>query len=289
MGPRVTIRLETMLTVPVRQLRDADRTAVERVLNAHPIASAQVAERVATQGLGWRADGRLFGYGTRRHIDALLWCGGQVTPIGTDRTAAAAFADLIYSWPRLCASIVGPAEGVLGLWERLRPSWGPERTVRADQPLMLLDSPPPGRADPRVRLVRPDEVDILFPASVAMYTEEVGVSPLGDDDGRGYRARVADLVRARRAFARVIDGEVVFKAELAVITGRTVQLQGVWVHPAWRGRGIATAGLATVVRASLREHAPSVSLYVNGFNEPARRVYHRLGFRRVGTFATVLF
>src|SRR5262245_5200190 len=108
-----------MLTVPVRQLRDADRAVVERVLSAHPIASAQVAERVGTHGLGWRSDGRLFGYGSR----SLLWYGGQVTPVGADRDAVAAFADLVAGWPRLCASIVGPADAVLGLWARLKPSW----------------------------------------------------------------------------------------------------------------------------------------------------------------------
>src|SRR5688572_9484730 len=179
-----------MLTVPVRQLREADRAAVERVLGAHPIAAAQVAERVAAHGLGWRADGRLFGYGGNlRHIDSLLWCGGQVTPIAADDAAISGFADLVSGWPRVCASLVGPADGVLGLWERLRPSWGPERTVRDEQPLMLADTPPAQRGDPLVRPIRPDEVDMLFPACVAMYTEEVGVSPLGDDGGRGYRSR----------------------------------------------------------------------------------------------------
>ncbi len=279
-----------MLTVPVRQLREADRAAVERVLGAHPIVAAQVAERVVTHGLGWRADGRLFGYGGNlRSVDSLLWCGGQVTPIAADEAAIAGFSDLVEGWPRVCASLVGPADGVLAMWARLRPSWGPCRTVREEQPLMLADKPPAQRGDPLVRPVRPDEVDVLFPASVAMYTEEVGVSPLGDDGGRGYRSRVRELVEKGRAYARVIDGQVVFKAELAVITRHTVQLQGVWVHPEWRGRGVARAGLATVVREALRRHAPTVSLYVNAFNEPARKVYARLGFRRVGTFATVLF
>jgi predicted GNAT family acetyltransferase len=32
-----------------------------------------------------------------------------------------------------------------------------------------------------------------------------------------------------------------------------------------------------------------VSLYVNGFNTRAIRTYERVGFRQVGTFATVLF
>jgi predicted GNAT family acetyltransferase len=35
--------------------------------------------------------------------------------------------------------------------------------------------------------------------------------------------------------------------------------------------------------------APTVSLYVNEFNHPARRVYEQIGFRRVGTFASILF
>ena len=40
---------------------------------------------------------------------------------------------------------------------------------------------------------------------------------------------------------------------------------------------------------ALRRVAPSVSLYVNGYNTAARRVYARCGFRSAGTFATVLF
>ncbi|NHW87984.1 GNAT family N-acetyltransferase, partial [Escherichia coli] len=75
--------------------------------------------------------------------------------------------------------------------------------------------------DPQVRRVRSGEVDKLFPAAVAMYTEEVGGSPLADDGGRGYRRRVTDLARSGRACARFVDGRVVFNVELAVVTRRT--------------------------------------------------------------------
>jgi predicted GNAT family acetyltransferase len=143
--------------------------------------------------------------------------------------------------------------------------------------------------DPAVRLVRPDEVNVLFPASVAMYTEEVGVSPVVEAGGRLYRQRVAELVRARRSYARFEDGRVVFKAELAVVTRHTAQIQGVWVAPDRRGRGLAGAGMAAVISDALRRVAPTVSLYVNDYNESALRVYRRCGFRPVGMFATVLF
>src|SRR5262245_66423482 len=149
---------------------------------------------------------------------------------------------------------------------------------------MVTWTPPSVPADPTVRLGRPEEVDVRFPASVAMYTEEVGVSPLTGDGGRDYRSRVADLVRGRRAYAKFAGGRVVFKAELAVVTRHTAQVQGVWVAPQWRGHGLGTAAMSAVVRDALRRVAPSVSLYVNDYNLPAKRVYHRCGFRRTGTF-----
>ncbi|MFI2651843.1 GNAT family N-acetyltransferase [Micromonospora fulviviridis] len=279
-----------MLTVPVRQLGESERRAVERLLDLDPYAGAQVAERVAARGLAWwRAEGRILGYGPRRNLESICWLGGNLTPVLASESAVAAFADQLSAEERLCSSIVGRADAVLGLWDRLSAYWGPARDVRPNQPLLATDALPAVAPDPEVRRVRGGEVDRLFPAAVAMYTEEVGVSPLAEDGGRGYRRRVGDLVRAGRAYARFADGKVIFKAELAVVTRRTAQVQGVWVAPEWRGRGIATAAMAAVVRDALERVAPSVSLYVNDFNLPARRVYERCGFRPVGTLATVLF
>ena len=60
---------------------------------------------------------------------------------------------------------------------------------------------------------------------VAMYTEEVGVSPVADGGAAAYRERVRDLVAGGRAYAKFVAGQVVFKAELAVITRHTAQHQ----------------------------------------------------------------
>jgi uncharacterized protein len=276
--------------MPVRPLGAAERQAVERVLDRDPIAAAAVAERIRVNGSGWsRPDGRILGYGPRRQLEAVCWLGTNVTPVQATPAAVGAFAEVAGRQRRVCTSIVGRADAALGLWEHLALAWGPAREVRATQPLMVTYAPPPVAADPGVRLVHPSELDVLFPASVAMYTEEVGVPPPLDDGGRGYRDRVSELVRAHRSYAKIVGGRVVFKAELAVVTRHTAQVQGVWVAPEWRGRGLATTGMAAVVTDALRRVAPSVSLYVNDFNVPARRVYARCGFRQVGMFATVLF
>ena len=62
-----------------------------------------------------------------------------------------------------------------------------------------------------------------------------------------------------------------------------------WVDPARRGQGLASAGMASVVLEAQRSIAPVVSLYVNDFNAPARAAYRRVGFSQVGTFMSVLF
>jgi len=277
-----------VLTLPIRRLSSLDRPAVERLLAKVPVASATVADRVQACGLGWHPDGTLLGYGERRSLEALCWVGANLLPVNASRLAVAAFAETLAVRPMGCSSVVGPADAALPLWERLRDRWGPAREVRGEQPLLIADCPPAVTADPAVRQVRPDEVDMLYPAAVAMYTEEVGICPLVEDGGRGYRRRVADLVRAGRSYARIVGGEVVFKADLAVVTRHTAQVQGVWVAPEWRGRGLATAGMAAVLRDALRRVAPTVSLYVNDYNLAARRVYARCGFRQIDTFATVL-
>jgi predicted GNAT family acetyltransferase len=154
---------------------------------------------------------------------------------------------------------------------------------------MPFSGPPQVAPDPHLRRVRPTELEVLLPASVAMFTEEVGVSPLGPDGGAAYRARVAELIALGRAFARIEDGRVMFKAEIGAVTPHACQVQGVWVRPELRGQGLAVAGMAAVVQEALRSIAPVVSLYVNDFNAPARAVYRKVGFTEVATLTSILF
>ena len=160
--------------------------------------------------------------------------------------------------------------------------------MRYAQPLLVAEHAPAVPVDRRVRPVRPDEFDAYLPAAIAMFTEELGVPPTAAGGGLNYRRRVEWLIRSQRAFGIVDgDGRIAFKADLGAVSARTCQVQGVWVRPDLRGRGLGTAALAAVLDHALTL-APSVSLYVNDYNVAARRMYARLGMREVATLATVL-
>ena len=161
--------------------------------------------------------------------------------------------------------------------------------MRPRQPLLVADGPPLVPVDPGVRPVLRSELDLLLPACVAMFTEEVGVSPLAGDGGALYRARVEELVGQGRAYARIERGQVLFKAEVGAASGAACQVQGVWVAPHLRGHGLGACGTAAVVELARARVAPLVSLYVNDFNTAARRAYEKVGFRAAGVLASVLF
>lgn len=245
-----------------------------------------VAARVADHGLDPNSiGGELW---TRRGPDeSLCYAGANLIPLRGRPSDLHAFADAAMTASRRCSSLVGRAELVMPMWQRLEPAWGPARDVREDQPLMSLTTMPTCAIDPGVRQVKSDELDTYLVAAIDMFIGEVGVDPRLGDGGRGYRRRVASLIAAGRAWARFENGQVVFKAEVGSQSPTVSQIQGVWVHPEWRGKGLGTAGTATLA-AVIVGTGRIASLYVNGFNTVARATYDRIGFVEVGTFATVL-
>jgi predicted GNAT family acetyltransferase len=175
------------------------------------------------------------------------------------------------------------------MWRHLAPHWTTPRDVRWHQPHLQISGAPAVAPDPLVRRIEAVDLDVLYPACVAMYTEEVGVSPEIGGGADLYRARVAQLVAKGWSFARIESGRVVFKAEVAAASPHACQVQGVYVDPSRRGEGLASAGMAAVVQLALRHIAPVVSLYVNEHNVAARAAYARAGFEQTGTFSTILF
>jgi uncharacterized protein len=284
------LRTKAWRSSSLRLLNDRDLDQVLEICDRDAVANVFVGSRVRSAGVDpGRLGAQLWGYLESGKVTSLCYSGANLVPVAATSAAVAAFAERARLQGRRCSSIVGPAEAVQELWSLLAPYWGRPREIRSAQPVMAISSDPLVPPDPLVRLVRPDELNTLLPASVAMFTEEVGVSPVGPDGGAAYRARVSELIRTGRSYARISGGLVVFKAEIGAVTPLACQVQGVWVPPELRGRGHASSGMAAVVQHALRSVAPVVSLYVNDFNMPARAAYRRVGFTEVGTFMSVLF
>jgi predicted GNAT family acetyltransferase len=276
----------------VTVLDDAQRSAVQALLDDDPIVNAVVAARVrAAPSL--RAEhlgGPLLGAHEGPGLKAACYHGGNLIPVGLPDSDGVweALANAIARRPRTCTSLVGRREAVRTMWPTLTRRWGPARSIRGRQPLLVLDAPATVAPDPAVRLASADDRVRYAAAAATMFTEELGVSPNVSPGPVAFRTRVDEMIASGRALGAFDHrGQVVFKADLGAITRHTAQVQGVWVRPDLRSRGIAAAALASVFRYALTL-APTVSLYVNDYNTAARRVYEKLGMRQHAVLSTVL-
>ena len=274
----------------LRVLGPSDLPAMLELTARDPVVNVFVDYRSRLTQLDPRwLGGEVWGYHEEGRLVSACHAAANLVPVQATSQALAAFAERALSRPRQCATIVGPADAVGALWQHLAPHWPRPRDIRRDQPHLHISTAPAIAPDPLVRRTEPGDVDVLYPACVAMYREEVGVSPEAGGGATLYRARVAQLISKKWSFARIEHGDVVFKAEVAAATPHACQVQGVWVAPERRGEGLATAGMAAVVQMALADVAPVVSLYVNEHNLAARRVYDAVGFSQTAEFTTVMF
>ena len=227
------------------------------------------------------------------------------------RSHAEVLAHLIYRSRGSIESLFGPSECVLPIWEHLRKRLASPFSVRTVQPLLYL--PPeknlfslysaslpelpgylpslqsvPESPGGYVRCTVLSDYDDVLPAAAAMFHEEVGIEPIARY-GSNYRNRVRSMVSEGKNVIVTNDlGVVVFKADLGISHLDAAQIQGVWVHPDYRGLGLAAPFLAAACEL-FRERHPHLSLYVNNYNDRALSLYQRTGWEDIGQYSTIIF
>lgn len=236
------------------------------------------------------------------HLVGAIWLGGNCVPVQVPERCLEATATFILRHSKYIASIFGLSDMVIPLWQRCEHGFRHVLDERPNQPLLYLspDAPldttpslhrenlvaPP--IDGRVRWARTSDRASLLQASVAMFTEEVGYDPL-ERDAAGYTRRVSDFISGGRTLvATNTEGVVIFKTDLGLAYENCCQLQGVWLHPAYRGNRLSETLLAQACQL-IRPRYEHISLYVNDYNLRARALYAAVGFKQTNTFATILF
>ncbi len=276
----------------VRVLGPADRDSFIALAEQDPVVNVFADYRARLTNLDERwLGGQVWGRFEGDDLVAGCHLGANLVPVQCTPDDVGAFADVALRRRGSVGTIVGPSDVVAALWDQLEARWARPREIRSRQPHLELDHRSAVAPDPGVRLTTPADLAALYPACVAMYTEEVGVSPEKDAGGGDlYRARIQQLIGRGWSMASFDDHGVAFKAEVACVTPHAAQVQGVWVRPDLRGQGLAVSGMAAVVAHVLDSGmAPVVSLYVNEWNAPARAAYDRVGFEQTATFATMMF
>lgn len=179
--------------------------------------------------------------------------------------------------PELPAHLPAPLKPVPIKPEPLKPGESPAGAVQLS-----------GEAAGYARLATSADLGELLPAAAAMFTEEVGFDPVARY-GEGYAARLRTLIAGQRsAIVTDVNGRVIFKADAGIVNLDAAQVQGVWLHPDYRGYGLAKPFFAAAAQI-LQHRYPHLSLYVNDYNARALAMYRGTGWEQIGQFSTIIF
>src|SRR3954463_1559864 len=95
-------------------------TALDPVVNVF----ADYRARLTQLAPRWLA-GEVWGYEVDGRLVSACHAAANLVPVQATPDALAAFADRAVAEPRRCATIVGPADAVGPLWDRLASHWSP--------------------------------------------------------------------------------------------------------------------------------------------------------------------
>lgn len=274
----------TAAALEVRALGRGDTRAALDFLAREPVRDLFIASRIVSDGVlaapGWSP---LWGaFDRQERLRGILHLGPNLVPAVDDLEVVDHLASLA-TGPGPTRMLVGERLAIERLWRLVAGTYPAPREVRARQfvyaltPEGLALPPRSGRAG-RARLARRGDEERVLRLSAAMYLEEMGEDPMARDPG-GYRRRVRVLTDRGWTYVYERGGELVFKMDVGCASDHGAQIQGVYVPPELRGRGVGTRAMAACCALAFERH-PALSLYVNDFNDPAIALYERLGFRR---------
>ena len=268
-----------------RPLGRSDQAALLALLDAHPVRDVFLASRILHDGALTSLGPSPFSgaFDDRGELRGVLHVGPNLVPAFDDDAVCDALAPAA-AGQQAVRMVVGERAAVERLWSLVGPSYPAPREVRARQfvyalqPGWLVAAGDPPAGPGRARLATRADEEAVLHLSAAMYAEEVGEDPLARDPD-GYRRRIRVLTARGWTYVYEVDGELQFKMDVGCASRRSAQVQGVYVPPALRGRGIGSRAMAACCALAFDRH-PTLSLYVNDFNAAAVSLYERIGFRR---------
>ena len=183
-------------------------------------------------------------------------------------------------------SVQGLKNEVLVL-EREMERFGRKISDIIDYDLMCIDGPPLQRehstaVNITLRVPMLTDLNALAPLQAAYEQEEVlhkgsVFSPSAS------RMNLANIIATGRILTAELDGRFVGKINVNAVSFTKYQVGGVYVHPDFRGLGIARRMTAKFI-ASLVSEGRGVTLFVKKANLPARRLYSGIGFTARGDY-----
>lgn len=136
-----------------------------------------------------------------------------------------------------------------------------------------------------VRLAKPEELEPIAEAHAEIAFIESGVDPLVRDR-EGFLKRALKRIEKERTFVVFENGKLIFKADIVAQTSDVFYLEGIYVAPEMRGKGIGSKCLSKL-SLELLNHKQHICLLSNVDLKSAHRSFEKAGYKNTDTYTTI--
>lgn len=272
--------------VTVHRLTDEDQDEVLTFLNARAIHTFGMAGFIRTNGLVSEHNRGTF-YGCRDEegqLEGVALIGHFILFETRTDAAIEAFADLAQDC-RDAHMLLGEQDQVETFWSYYADGGQSPRLYCRE---LLFEQRWPvevKQAVPGLRLATMNDLDLIVPVHAQTVFDESGIDPL-QVDPEGFRQRCARRIEQGQSWVWIENGRLIFKAEVITDTSLVMYLEGVWVDPQERGKGIGTRCMSQLSR-SLLSRSSSVCLLVNEKFQRAQAFYKKAGYKFISYYDTI--
>jgi uncharacterized protein len=273
-------------TLIATRLTAQDKPEVLEFLKQRALHNAVMTGRIMDNGLESKFNRGTF-YGCRDAADELVGValiGHGVFIDARCEEALREFAKVTQDFPR-AHMLMGEQEMIERFWKFYAPNGQAQRRLCREVLLELTEPSTHSDEVPNLRLAQVSDLSLTVPVHATMAFEESGVNPL-EIDPDGFRQRCRRRIEERRTWILVEHNQLIFKADVISDTREVVYLEGVYVHPEHRRKGLGSLCLMRLMRTLLNQSA-SVSVLVNQERQPAQEFFRKLGFVPRGLYDTI--
>lgn len=132
-----------------------------------------------------------------------------------------------------------------------------------------------------------NDLEAVVQAQAAMAFETSGVDPL-QKDPIGFRERYLRRIQKQRVWVLMQDDRLIFKLDVIADTPAAAYIEGVYVNPEERGKGLGKRCLTEVGRLLLAR-TNAIYLFVEDEDARAKSFYLKLGFNEAGQYDLLYF
>lgn len=138
-----------------------------------------------------------------------------------------------------------------------------------------------------LRVATCGDLEHVVQAQAAMVLETSGVDPLKKDPA-GFRQRYLQRIEKNRVWVLMDNGQLVFKADIIADTQEASYIEGIYVRPEDRGKGLGgrcVTGLGHI----LLKRTKALYLFVENQSTRTKSFYLNLGFKVAGHYDLLYF